>query len=370
MVIPYLGGGGAERVVLNLLHGFVERGIQVDLVLVREQGPLLREVPPEVRVVLLRGGRIVASLPSLVAYLRRRRPDALLSHLDTMNVITLLAVRLSGCRPRTVTTTHVAISRHAEDGPLRRRIARWLVPLVYPWADAVVGVSKGVVAELQRHIGAGRARTVVVYNPVVPDRLPAAPRVEPVPPVLPGEGRRMLLSVGRLERQKNQLLLVDAAARVLEREPDLCLVILGEGPERSHLEERIAELGLADRMLLPGFVSDPDPFYRAASLFVLSSDWEGLPTVLIEALSHGCPVVSTRCPSGPEEILEGGRFGRLVEPGNVEELAKAITAGLEETVDADALRDRAYDFGCAHAVDAYMELLFPADSKLVPEKSR
>lgn len=356
VLIPSMGGGGAERVVLSLLKGFVSRGVEVDLLLVRDEGPLLGEVPEAVRVVPLRGGRIAASLPSLVSYLRRQRPDALLSHLDSMNVVALLACRLSGHRPRTVVTTHIALSRHAAGGSLRQRLTRRIIPHVYPWADAVVGVSKGVTAELERLVDPGRTRLVTVYNPVVPDDVASASEEESV---VPAGFRRMLLSVGRLTRQKNQALLVDAAAGILEANPDMCLLILGEGPERPRLEERIARHGLDERIVLAGFVPDPTPYYRQASLFVLSSDWEGLPTVLIEALSHGCPVVSTRCPSGPEEILEAGRFGRLVEPGDPGELAEAITAEIENPTPAELLRDRARDFGAHRSVSAYLDLLFP-----------
>ena len=257
-------------------------------------------------------------------------------------------------------TTHISLSRHAAGGPFRQRLTRRLVPLVYPWADVVVGVSKGVSAELESHIGPGRARVVTVYNPVVTDEGESAP-VATGSALLPEGCHQMLLSVGRLTRQKNHALLIDAAARVFEDSPDTCLVILGEGPERPRLEERIARNGLSGRVLLPGFDPHPGRYYRRASVFVLSSDWEGLPTVLIEALWHGCPVVSTRCPSGPEEILEGGRLGRLVEPGSVDQLAGAITAELANPTDAGPLRRRARDFDCRRAVNEYLALLFPAN---------
>lgn len=362
VLVPSLAGGGAERIAVNLAAGFVERGIEVDLLLVRPDGPLRSYVPPGVRIVPLRGGRIAASLPSLVGYLRRCRPEAVLSHLDTMNVTALFAHWLARSPARIVVTTHVAVGRHAAGGPRRRRFTRWLIPRLYTRADAVVGVSRGVVEELERHIGPGRARTVTIYNPVVRDggEIHGEAGSESDLEGLEGAGcGRMLLSVGRLSPQKNHALLIDAVAPILKAQPDTCLVILGEGAERGALEARIEALGLSGRVTMPGFVRDTGRYYRAASVFVLSSDWEGLPTVLIEAMSHGCPVVSTRCPSGPEEILDSGTYGRLVEPGDADALTRAIVQALAEPTDPDTLRRRAGEFSFSRAVDEYLALLFP-----------
>lgn len=364
VLIPSMGGGGAERVVVNLLEGFVRHGLQVDLVLVRPEGPLMDCVPPEVRIVPLRGGRVLASLPSLIGYLRRTRPDALLSHLDSTNVLALVARRLSGVSTRIVVTTHIALSQHAGGGSLRQRVIARLVPHLYPWADAVVGVSRGVADDLERIIGPGHLEAKVVYNPVMAVSASRASEVLEESRPLSGdagfeEGARIVLSVGRLTRQKNQALLIEAFAIASQRDGRLRLVLLGEGPERGSLEMRADELGLSDKVRMPGYVEDTAPYYRMASVFVLSSDWEGLPTVIIEALSFGCPVVSTNCPSGPEEILEGGVYGRLVPRGDKDAMARAILQTTQDPPDPELLKRRAGDFGMEPSVNAYLDLLFP-----------
>ena len=359
VAIPSLDAGGAERVAVNLLRGFAAAGFDVDLLLVRRRGPLLDEVPEGVRIVTLRGGRVLASVPSLVAYLRRRRPDALLSHLDTMNLVSVWARAIARVRTRVVVTTHILLSSHAARGPFGQRVAAWLVGRAYRSADAVVAVSGGVAAELERRMG-DTTGIRVIHNPIVTPELRAraeALRADPPPmpsPVPPGS--RLVLSVGRLTRQKNQRLLIDAFARVARDDPSLHLAILGEGPLRTDLQARVRELGLEGRVVLPGFL-DPSGWYAVADLFVLSSDWEGLPTVLIEALLHGCPVVSTRCPSGPEEILDEGRFGLLVPPGDVEALAEAIRRGLAAPLEAELLRRRGGSFDFRRSVEAYLETL-------------
>lgn len=357
VLVPSLDGGGAERVVVNLLRGFAAADIPMDLVLVRPRGPLLSEVPDSVRIVPLRGGRIIASLPSLIRYLRRNRPVAMLSHLDTMNVLALVARRLSGVSVRTVVTTHVALSRHAPAVSGRQRIAARLARRLYPSADVVVGVSDGVARDLARHIRPRRADIRTIHNPIVtPEARERARTAHGAPN---GEvAGPLVLSVGRMTPQKNHRLLLDAFARVAAERTDARLAILGDGRERPALERRAAELGIADRVELPGFV-DPAPWYARASVFVLSSDWEGLPTVLIEALLFGCPIVSTRCPSGPEEILANGRYGSLVPPGDAPALAAAVLQSLASPPERELLRRRALDFDCEHAVEAYLDALYP-----------
>ena len=161
-----------------------------------------------------------------------------------------------------------------------------------------------------------------------------------------------------MKAQKNQALLLHAFARLLET-VDTRLMLLGDGPLRGALEALARKLGLADKIIMPGFIPDPTPFYRTADLFALSSDHEGLPTVLIEALACGLPVASTDCPSGPAEILENGRWGRLTPVGDAEALANAMAQSLAAEHDREALRRRAADFSPARAADRYLQLLFP-----------
>jgi glycosyltransferase involved in cell wall biosynthesis len=160
--------------------------------------------------------------------------------------------------------------------------------------------------------------------------------------------------------QKDQATLLRAFARVRARRPAR-LLILGEGNQRLALEALARELGIAADVRMPGFVPNPLAYMRRAAVFVLSSAWEGLPTVLIEALACGCPVVSTDCPAGPAEILDYGRYGRLTPVGDVEALAAAITASVEDGPDRTALEQRALAFSAERAAVAYIGLLLLPD---------
>jgi len=166
----------------------------------------------------------------------------------------------------------------------------------------------------------------------------------------------VVLAAGRLTAQKDFPTLLRAFARLVP-ERDLRLMILGEGPDRAALEAEIEALGLGDRVALLGFQANPFSYMARARLFVLSSAWEGLPGVLIQAMACGTPVVSTDCPSGPREVLEGGRLGPLVPVGDAEALARAIMQTLDAPLPAEILKARAAQYGLAPVSRRYLAAL-------------
>ena len=329
-----LGGGGAQRSMVNLVQGMAARGLVVDLVVLRAQGHLQSEVPDAVRVVDLAAPRALASLPRLVRYLRRERPVALLSALDYVNIVAVWARGLARTPTRLVVSERNTLSEGTKRAMnLRRRVMPALVRRFYPLADAVVAVSQGVASDLIGSIGLPRERIRVIYNPIVTPGLKQR-ALESVdhPWVVPGSPP-LVLAVGRLRPQKDFPTLLRAFAQVRRTRPAR-LLILGEGPERPALEALIRDLGLGEDVSLPGFVPNPCPFMTRAAAFVLSSAWEGLPGVLIEALYCGAPVVSTDCPSGPREVLKDGRYGKLVPVGDPD----ALCRGIEEALDGLVVR--------------------------------
>ncbi len=324
LFLPSLRGGGAERVMLNLARGFSEKGLEVDLVLAKAEGPYLSQVPPEVRVIDLHSSRVLASLPHLVRYLRRERPQALLSTLNHANIVALWAKRLAGVPTRVVVReANVITVSSANTQNSRGRIMPFLIRCFYPWADAVIAVSKGVADDLIKSARLPVEKIHVIYNPVVtPDLFTKAEEPLDHPWFALGEPP-IILGVGRLTKQKDFATLINAFC-LLRKEQAARLMILGEGEDRSALEDLIKKLDLQEDVSLPGFVDNPFKYMKRAAVFVLSSRWEGLPNTLIQAMALGTPVVSTDCPSGPAEILEAGKLGKLVPVGDVEALAEAI----------------------------------------------
>ncbi|MGQ9488913.1 MAG: glycosyltransferase, partial [Armatimonadota bacterium] len=315
--MPSLAGGGAERVFLHLAKGFVERGYEVHLVLARAEGPYRPQIPKAVRVMDLHASRVLTSLPRLVRYLRDERPFAMLSALDHANVVAICAQGLARVPTRVVATVHSTPSQvvaNARTLPARL-LPLWTRPF-YRRAHAVVAVSQGVANELVHYVGIPEHTVRVIYNPIItPTLLRKAQEPLDHPWFRDGEPP-LILGAGRLTKPKDFPTLIRAFAIVRQQRPAR-LMILGEGEERPLLESLARELGIEADVSLPGFVQNPYAYMKHSAVFVLSSRWEGLPTVLIEALAVGTPVVATNCPSGPAEILDGGRIGALVEVGDV-----------------------------------------------------
>jgi glycosyltransferase involved in cell wall biosynthesis len=334
--LPTLVGGGAERALLNLAVGFTMRGFPVDFVLAQCEGAFMPQFPDSVRLVELnqrhvKAGRTLVSLPALIRYIREVHPYALITGLHA-NVIAIWARKLAGVPVHLVISEQNTFSIHNNMLPVGyRQIMSELVKQSYPRADVVGAVSEGVAEDLSHVLRVPRERIQVLHNPIITPEL-ALKAKAPVDHAWfkPGEPP-VILSVGRLDPQKDFPLLLKAFAQVRKILPAR-LVILGEGPERSNLEALTRQLDIEKDVQLPGFVSNPYPYMTHASLFVLSSQWEGLPTVLAEALYCGAPTVSTDCPSGPREILKNGEYGKLVPVGDIERLIKAILDTLEGDV--------------------------------------
>jgi glycosyltransferase involved in cell wall biosynthesis len=380
------GGGGAERMMVSLARAFSERGHRVDLVLGTARGGFLEDVPASVRIVELgkhhalralpmvlkdRQHRrklapaflsvaphwVLGCIPDLVRYLERERPDAMLSALNYSNLAALWACHLAQAPTRLVVSERNVITHRSRVSHRNFGLPR-LTRDFYPWADGISAVSDGVAEDLANVTGIPRERITTTGNPVVgPEiaRLAAAPLDDPWfhDPAVP-----VVLAAGKLKPQKGFDVLLDAFARLREGRAAR-LVILGQGELRRTLEQRAGELSLAGDVAFPGFVENPFRYMAHASLFVLSSRWEGLPGVLIQAMACGCPVVSTDCPSGPREILEGGLHGELVPVDDAEALAAAMARRLAAPRDAQRLTERASVYSVERSVDRYLALLIP-----------
>lgn len=379
--------GGVERVVLNLAKELAEQGHRVDLVLCGEADADLNQVPTTINVIALQSGpcwrgrllilkadptgavplllpvalpprlsKTIPYLPALVHYLRREKPTAMLSFKPYPNLTALWAKRLANVPTRFVVSERVHPSKGQRRPKWRKRFVKPVIRRVYPWADAIVSVSNGVADDLTAFAGIPRERITTIYNPVlIPDLRTKARAPFDHAWFQPG-APPVVLGVGRLIPQKDFPTLLRAFARVLVQR-QARLVILGEGRLRAELAILASTLGITADVALPGFVENPYAYMARAAVFALSSSYEGLPNVVIEALACGCPVVSTDCPSGPAEILDGGRYGRLVPIGNDIELARAICATLNAPPPTERLHDRALFFSANRAVERYCRIL-------------
>ena len=363
--MPSLMGGGVERVLLRLAIGFAERGCKVDLVVAKAQrssgkaasmeGSYLSQVPENVRVVDLGHSRILLSLPGLVAYLRSAKPDAILSGMEHVNLITIWAKLLARVKTRVVIGVHNTESVCKEGSTLKRYLIRASLKRFWRYADGIVAVSKGVADDYAPYMDIPRKAIQVIYNPAIAPAIAQQAGEEPRHPWFVERTTPLIVSAGRLTTAKNHMLLIQAMATV-HAQTGARLVIIGEGPERARLTAEIRRAGLEQAVDMPGFSDNPFSYMKRADAFVLCSAWEGLPTVLIEALYLGTPVVSTDCPSGPAEILEGGKWGRLVPVGDAGALAQAIVETLRKPQRNMAV-DHADKFSVSNIIGEYADVL-------------
>jgi len=357
VLISFSGEGGVERMVLNLVEGFAARGHTVDLLAIRADSAHLGTLPEGVTLIDLGVRHSGLAIVPLARYLRRVRPTALLAAKDRAIRAAVTARRLAGVSTRIVGRLGTNLSAALEG---RSGVSRWLrvAPMrrIYPAVDHVVCVSEGVLEDTARLTGLPAGRLSVIRNPVVSPRLEtlAAAPVEhawahdtDVP---------LVLGAGRLTEQKDFPTLVRAFAQ-LRAARRARLVILGDGRMRGALEALARSLGVDADVDMPGFTPNPYAWMRRADLFVLSSAWEGSPNVLTEALALGTPSASTDCPSGPREVLAGGRFGPLVPVGDADALANAMASVLDEPLPSDTLRSAVQDYRRDVSAAAYLVAL-------------
>jgi glycosyltransferase involved in cell wall biosynthesis len=353
--IPAMYGGGAERVVLNLLEGMTAQDLDLDLVLAVAEGPYMDRVPTTVNVVDLKARRTINSILPLIQYLRTNKPRVLISHLNHANVIALIAGYLSRTNTPILVVAHNTLSV-ARVTQLRGNIVKPIMKWLYPSANAVATVSLAAARDMELELGLPRNSVHTIYNPIVDHRLFSQAQQVTEEDWLQPNSPPVYLSIGRLTEQKDFANLLSSFALV-KKHLNARLIILGEGELRQDLTALIQDLSLADSVSLPGFVKNPYPYLKAASAFVLSSRWEGLPTVLVEAMACGCPVIATDCPSGPLEILEDGKYGTLVPIGDSQALSQAMIKILDCPPPKELLIERSQDFSVERSVAEYLNLI-------------
>lgn len=372
LFISGLSVGGVQRSTLTLARELAERGHQVDLIVPNSSGPFRSLVSPLVRLIDIerwwirlpwirqrKRRQALLSAPALASYLRHERPDALISASHYVNMAAIWGRWLAGTQTRLVISQRTHLSRAITNTNFpggRRPLLGWMARRFYPAADVIVAVSRGVADDLARVAALPRNQIIPIYNPVVTPELLVRSQEAVDHPWFSPNAPPVVLGVGRLAPQKDFPTLIRAFARVRATH-DVRLLIIGEGRKRAELEALAASLGVAEEVSLPGFSDNPFSFMARAAVFVLSSAYEGLPGVLIQALACSCPVVSTDCPSGPAEILSAETSGPLVPVGDDAALATAICATLDTPPQADLLYARAAEFSVEKAADRYLEVI-------------
>ena len=357
-VIPSLVGGGAERLTVLLLEHIDRERFQPSLVLFEDHCNYC--VPEDVPITCLNKKRCY-DLPRLICRLARiyekDKPDVVLGFMNYANLIAVLARKISSAKPHMLLSEVNYASINLRQRPGFRPVM-WAIPRLYPQSDGVICISNGVANDLVANFGVPREKIKVIYGMVDIDRILALAEEDVDHPWFAPKERPVIAILARLVARKGHPYLLKAFARVTAKCPSR-LVILGEGEERGALEELAKHLGVEKDVAFLGFQENPFKYIVQSDIFVLSSLWAGFELVIIEAMACGVPVVSTRCPSGPEEIITYGVNGLLVPVANEGALAEAMLQLLIDkdfaTELAQAGRKRAQDFAVQKITRQYEE---------------
>jgi glycosyltransferase involved in cell wall biosynthesis len=357
-------GGGAQRDMILLCNALAAKGAALVVLVLRNDGPLRALLDPTIRVVEIAGLRIRYAIPGLRRSISAIAPQIVMSSESNLNLCCLAAVRSlpRAKRPKLVLREVGSPSVAQQHDPyLQNRVAYRLLRHLYRHADKVITLTRG-------------ARRDLAQNFHVPERMISwMPSNAVIPPATAdrimrwdgeaGRERDLIVCLGRLSPEKDHRTLLRAMTLLPKSRP-WRLAVVGDGPERPVLESFAREHCLCERIVFTGYVSDPFEWMMRARVAVCSSVYEGLCNAIIEALACGTPVVSTDCPYGPREILQDGRYGKLVPVGDAAAMAAAIESALDQTVDRKDLIRRGFDYTAERAAMSLLEIL--ADLGAIP----
>ncbi|WP_083633054.1 glycosyltransferase [Chromohalobacter japonicus] len=357
IVTPSFSGGGAERIAINLANHYTKKGLDVCLIVFEGVGPYRSQIDGSIKLIDFNAKRWRYNVWSkLRKALKAESPTHVLSILRDVNIFVGLAIPIKN-KARVVFREANTMDGFRRESWRRRLVYKMLMRFAYRRADVVIANSIDTKKDLISDRIAKEIKVEVIGNPVINDDL-----VEKIGGALYHDWLSapdifVVLHVGRLHAQKNQALLLSAFSLAVKSVPDLKLVILGEGEEKKNLERLAGELGVKDSVDFVDFQDNPYPYYKAADLFVLSSDWEGFGNVIVEALACGTPVISTDCPGGPRTILANGKYGVLVPCGDAERLSSEIVNHVSNVGmwDFEELKKRANEFTVEAVAKKYLE---------------
>jgi len=364
--LPKLTHGGAERVIIDIANNLSERGYFIDIVLAKGGNVYIDEISTSINVIDLKCKSTFLSFFPLSRYIKQSCPDGIISALSHANCAVLLARKINNNKIKTnvvVSERNISFQNTTNKIGFKRIALNFLIKYLYPDAKCIITVSKGVRESIINTYKFKRNQVKCIYNPIDLKKINKLKSKNflnsAIIDELKTENQKIILSVGSLTPQKNYSLLIKAF-KIVREKINCKLIILGEGPERSKLDELCRNLEIDSKSIcLPGFIANPFPYMKACDLYVLSSLWEGLPNVLIQALACECRIVSTDCDAGPREILEDGKWGRLTKVNDINELADAMIEQLNKKNQnySNSRKGRLNRFKVADVTDQYLEAL-------------
>jgi glycosyltransferase involved in cell wall biosynthesis len=357
IILDDLSGGGAERIFVNIANEFVSQGIDTEFLLGQKKGVYFDILEKSIVVHDLDAKSFYDYIKKLRSFLKGKPYTHIFTATHYISSAAVLAKKRLKHTAKILATLHYNLPYQLSILRLPQRLwMKYLNGFFLKRADEVIAVSQGVAEGFQKGTGIKRPDIKVIYNPVFDDSIYEKAAEDVANPVF-NNGKKTLIYVGRFAEQKNPALLVKAFQLVLKERNDIQLLMIGQGGLEPEIKKMIRDLQLEDNIHLPGFQKNPFAYIARSDLFVLSSIYEGLPTVLIEALALGVNVVSTDCPNGPDEILGQGVYGWLAKNNDADSLASAIKNALANPKKHFLLKERAMYFHKKNIIPEYLNLL-------------
>lgn len=364
IVLPNLNAGGAEHVNLLLAEGLLKQGYAIDLVLFNREGKFMSRIPEGVKLIAHKNkcSKLAGLFYGFFNVMRSARSSSvIIAGLELSPTYVCYAVKLLVGKP-VVAWLHVDLVEYFSR---LRRLHHILIKFIYPKVDMIVSVSQGVRSSLLKKVAVREDRIKVIYNisEIYSDSIINADNEQNTElQCLKRQfsEKKFILSVGRLTEQKGFDFLIKTFYEITNSNKNIHLVILGDGPLKKDLLELTSKYGISDKVHLIGFVSDVGWFYRHCWILVHPARFEGLGMVLIEAMSCGKPVISTDCPSGPREVLSGGKYGVLSPTGDVSSLLNNILMMEDKSVYekfSKLAALRAKDFSCLTIIPEWKKII-------------
>jgi glycosyltransferase involved in cell wall biosynthesis len=359
--LPSFLGGGVEKMMVYLANNFSERGFTVDYVVIKNYGPYKELLSEKVNLIDLNKKRVITSIFALASYLRKNKPDVLLTAMNYVSIVAYIANKLSLTNTKLVVSERAIPSKRLERN-LKALVFKKTLSHVYSKSSQVIAISNDVKTDLINNFKVKSQGITVVHNMVDLNNIRLINndkklqlynkyfnQDENIPPII--------IAAGRLVEYKNFSYLIDAFYLLSKSNLKVKLIILGEGGERARLEKQIETYNLENRIKLPGFVTNPNDFYQISSLFVSTSKHEGFGNVIAEAMALGLPIIVSDCKGGPKEIVGYGKYGDIVPLNDVNLLALKITTKITEKYDASISVNRSKDFGVDKISQQYLQVL-------------
>lgn len=350
IIVPSMRGGGAERVILNLVSNLNVRKYEIYMVLLQKEGPYLKFLPKSINIIDLKSNRVRYALYKLIKTLNAIRPDIVFSTLGHLNLGILLIRKFLVNKPKIYVREASTPSMVMSDmNSFKKHIFFFLYKKLYRKADLIVAQCMEMKKDIIKTYGIERRKIKYIYNPINIKEIHSK-MVEYNPY---DKNKINILAVGWCSYQKGFDILINAFELVLSKMDNTQLTILGDGELKSDLIEMVKNKDMEKYVTFVGFKENPYPYYYYSNLYVLSSRWEGFPNSLLEALACNTKIVSTNCKSGPREIIGNNEYGILVNVGDHIALAEGIIKALNED---NRTRDRAYKYNINEVIKKYEQL--------------